>query len=510
MFPLLSVFALTTMGQTFTSGQLRYAVNGSQTVAVVGTTASVAGVVRIGQTVVNSGKTYTVSAIRSKAFENQAMMTAVTLPAQLDTIGQDAFYRCTKLVVVQGLSEVDVIAPFAFSKSGLHSLDLSEKQVNTIGAGAFSDCVAMTTFRLPNTLTAIPDAMLSGCTMLNTLQLPDALTRIGWRAFSGCKALTSLTLPESLTEIGDEAFENMAALKDITLPTGIKKMGASVFRNCTSIEELILPEELTTLGYAPFSGCSSLRKVTIGAHLQDIDDKFVFSDCEALESIEVKGSVLYSATDGVLRNRIGTKIIAYPPVLSRSVHPTLRSTSQPLAPGALMGCELSEAFQLPAQVTSLPREAMAGTTGLKNLMMASRSFLETIGERALANSRDLEALTLSAKLKSLDYCVFEGDSSLTDVHILAATPPTMPDSAFSSMTYTGAVLHTPVGKADAYKTAEAWCLFNQIIDDGTTAIDLVPATSKSTAGAIYDLSGRRVEKAEKGIFIQDRRKIMVR
>ena len=48
----------------------------------------------------------------------------------------------------------------------------------------------------------------------------------------------------------------------------------------------------------------------------------------------------------------------------------------------------------------------------------------------------------------------------------------------------------------------------KVIMDETTGIDAITTTEAD--GAIYDLSGRRVEKAVKGIYIQNGKKIYVK
>lgn len=493
--------------QVFTQGSLKYAVNGEGCVALIGCTSSQNGILRVPTQIVYQGTSYRVNVVRARAFAEQSRIINLFLPEQLDTIGQDAFYKCQNLRNITGLKRVDVCEPYAFSTTALTSLDWSQVTMGTIGDGAFAQCTQLTQVSLPPGLKTLPEAIFRGCTSLTSINLSSLpLTHIGPRAFAQCSALQTLELPSTLTVIGDEAFADMTALVAIELPEGITSIGAQAFAGCTMVQTVKLPEELTTIGYSPFARCNGLREVVLPAKISDIDDKFVFADCPALEKISIEEYArFYSCSDGVLRNRIGSKIIAYPAALSRQVHPTLRATSQPLAPGALMGCELDEVLLLPALVNTIPREAFASTSGLRSIEMATRSNLTTIEIRAFEKSRDLTYVDIPSKTKTIGNAAFRGDENIQEVFVWATSAPALPDSAFSQTVYENAVLYTPTGKTELYTSAPGWSLFNHISDDSATGIE---RNEELNDGAVYDLAGRKVfnGKLPRGIYIVNAKK----
>ncbi len=55
----------------------------------------------------------------------------------------------------------------------------------------------------------------SDCTALASIEIPDSVTSIDKYAFSGCTALTTATIGSSVTEIGSKAFENCSVLEEI-------------------------------------------------------------------------------------------------------------------------------------------------------------------------------------------------------------------------------------------------------------------------------------------------------
>ena len=495
--------------QVFTSSGLKYAGNGGGCVAIIGYSSVLTTNLKIPAQVEYQGTTYRVNSIRARAFVGQTKIMNLILPEQLDTIGQDAFYKCQYLRNVTGLKKLDVCEAYAFSKTSITSLDWSQVEIGTIGNGAFAQCARLTQVSLPPQLKSLSEAIFRGCTSLTSVNLSSLpLTSIGPRAFAQCSALQTLELPSTLTSIGDQAFADMAALTAIELPEGITTIGAQAFNGCTMLETLKLPDGLTTIGYAPFAGCNALREVMLPAKLSDIDNKYIFSDCPALENISIgENPRYYSCTDGVLRNRIGSKIIAYPAALSRQVHPTLRATAQPLAPGALMGCELDEDLLLPAQVSAVPREAFAGTSGMKSLEMANRSNLSSIEIRAFENSRDLTYVTIPSRMKNIDNAAFLGCDNIKDVFTLPTTVPTLAETAFSQTVYENAFLHTPTDKAALYEEATGWSLFNHIADDCTTDIK---QTTTDERPVYYNLQGIRVSNPRKGIFIENTKKKIIK
>ena len=317
-----------------------------------------------------------------------------------------------------------------------------------------------------------------------------------------------MTLPESVTTLGDEVFAEMTSLTEIQMPDGITKMGASVFRGCTSLTAMTLPASLTTMGYGTFIGCTALKEVTLPSRLREIDDKFAFADCPSLEKIEINSGLYYKSIDGVLYNMTGNKIIAYPAALSKTVHPTIKATTQPFAPGALIGCEMDRNLTLPAQLRTLPREVMANTTGLRAILLSTRSSLIGIEERAFAHSKDLTYVFLPSTLKTIDNAAFEGDDGLVDVIARMGTPPVITDWTFSETAYKQTVLHTPTGKTEIYAQADGWKKFEQMMDDAATEVETLEEQGAKENETTYNLQGIRVEKPLRGVYVRGGKKIV--
>ena len=74
-----------------------------------------------------------------------------------------------------------------------------------------------------------------------------------------------------------------------------------------------------------------------------------------------------------------------------------------------------------------------------------------------------------------------------------------------------ATLHVPAASIDNYKTTKPWSSFGKIValTPEESGIDELKGENETENSAVYDLSGRRVQKGQKGVFIQNG-KVMVR
>ena len=90
-------------------------------------------------------------------------------------------------------------------------------RVTTIGENAFYQCTRLTAINLPASVTSIGIAAFSGCTELTTFTIPASVTHIGRSAFWGCNHLTSLTILSEVISFGDYAFISCTGLMSIKL-----------------------------------------------------------------------------------------------------------------------------------------------------------------------------------------------------------------------------------------------------------------------------------------------------
>ncbi len=106
-------------------------------------------------------------------------------PCSVRKIGRAAFCDCVKLREIRFPPDIPL---------------------QTVGEDAFRRCTALETLHLPEGTEELDTDAFSECVSLNDLQLPRTLKSIGRGAFALCFRLRHVAIPESVSSIGDEAF----------------------------------------------------------------------------------------------------------------------------------------------------------------------------------------------------------------------------------------------------------------------------------------------------------------
>ena len=127
------------------------------------------------------------------------------------------------------------------SKKTLTSITLPIN-ITSIGDDAFYNCTGFTgTLTLPSSITAIGEDAFSYTRFTGSLTIPASVTYIGPDAFFNCRGLTgSLTIPSLVTNIGDNAFMFCSGFTGtLTLPSSITAIGILAFWECSGLTSII-------------------------------------------------------------------------------------------------------------------------------------------------------------------------------------------------------------------------------------------------------------------------------
>ena len=255
------------------------------------------------------------------AFESCSMLTSITIPDNVTSIGSEAFRGCRSLTSITIPSNVTSIGENAFYNcSSLTSVNFGENsQLESIGDWAFAYCSSLTSITIPGSVTSIGEYAFYGCSSLTSVTFGEnsKLESIGDSAFSECRSLTSITIPSNVTSIGDWAFYNCSSLTSITIPDSVtsigylaffycssltsvtfgensklESIGSSAFEYCSSLTSITIPDSVTSIGGDAFYECSLLKFVTFGENskLESIGWRAFFY-CSSLTSITIPSSV---------------------------------------------------------------------------------------------------------------------------------------------------------------------------------------------------------------------------
>lgn len=161
--------------------------------------------------------------------------------------------------------------------------------IQSIGEGAFWQCINLREIVLPSTIKSIEDFTFDGCINLTEIVIPPQVEKIGIYAFATCRTLKEIEIPEGVEEIGEGAFKGCNSLERIEIKGNVKKMDRT-FMECTGLKEVRLPHSLLELGDEVFYKCTSLERIMIPQCVETIGME-AFSECRSLKELKIPDSV---------------------------------------------------------------------------------------------------------------------------------------------------------------------------------------------------------------------------
>ncbi len=224
--------------------------------------------------------------IGNNAYYRCTSLTSIEIPASVETIEKEAFMHCSSLATVtfEKGSQLKTIAgdsyDGAFSDcSSLTSIEIPAS-VETIGKEAFKRCssLATVTFEKGSQLKTIGGGYSSSSHFGTYSDY--------YGAFSDCSSLTSIEIPASVETIEATAFKRCSKLTTVTFEKGsqLKTIGGGysssyyhgAFSDCSSLTSIEIRASVETIEAAAFKRCSKLTTVTFekGSQLKTIGGGF--------------------------------------------------------------------------------------------------------------------------------------------------------------------------------------------------------------------------------------------
>ena len=381
----------------------------------------------------------TVATVSSRAFYNRATMTAVTIPASVDSIGSQAFYGCNALRRIA----VDPANKTLDSREQCNAIVVTASDSLIVGCPA-------TVFT--STIRHIGDRAFYGCVGLAKAELFSSVQTIGSEAFYGCTNLATLGLSYGIRSIGNSAFSGCEALGEVVLPATVETIGNYAFQGCSRLKSLTIPIATTTIGTDVVRGCTSLSQLDVAEGNAVYDSRY---GCNA---------IVETATDRLIAGCATTEVPA---------------TVRHIGPNALRGCQGLGSIALPPSVESIGSYAFSAS-GLKTIALAEG--LDSIAHDAFTNCDGIEAVVIPSTTTFIGNYAFESCDSLMEVVSLVADTATcrVMKWVFSGLDLKERVLKVPAGSEGMYRRATVWKEFGTIvgIDPSLYAPAVVRAQSR--------------------------------
>ena len=262
-----------------------------------------------------------------------------------------------------------------------------------------------------------------------------------------------------LSTIPFGAFARCTALSSITLPNGVKTIDVAAFENCNTITSIVIPNSVTTIEDHSFK-CENLSSIVIGTGLTTINGNAISRN--NLTSVKVEsGNPKYDSRENcnaLIETATNELILG----CGRTIIP--KSVTS-IGKNAFSLCEKLTSITIPNSVTSIGNDAFRYCTALTSITIPNS--VTSIGSEAFTGCTGLTSVTIGSGVTSVEYFAFYGCSSLISIHCKSKTPPSLNNNSpsFDDNTYTSAKLYVPQGSVEAYKSAEGWKKFQNIVEE---------------------------------------------
>ena len=267
-----------------------------------------------------------VSIIEPNTFNGFKSIETIYIPADVDSIGNNAFLGCTN---INKVSTHDIA-----SWCGIHFGNTMILQNGSIMFLSNPVCVSQNLY--------------IGNEQLTELNIPEGVKEIGYSAFERCLGITKVSLPSTLRKVGADAFYdctdiqtvNITSLQDycsidfgnpganpfqdyivhraftwmlingqylhdldiLHIPNGTTEVKANAFAKVDNTGSIIIPSSVSKIGsYAFYTSVRNLHTVYIDGHIAEMGEH-AFGNCPYIKTIYSKDSTPDSIPDNTFYN----------------------------------------------------------------------------------------------------------------------------------------------------------------------------------------------------------------
>ena len=253
-----------------------------------------------------------VTTISDFAFYKSQNLVSVTIPTSVTSIGYRAFSECLKLGSINvnsgnpnysnndsdGVLYNNGVTTLIQYPIGNPATDFTiPDNVNTISDFAFYKSQNLRSVTIPSSVTTINSYAFQLSERLTSITIPVNVTTIGNWVFAEITSLTSAVIGNGVSNIGFSTFSSCTNLTLVTIGQNVPTISNSMFRNCSSLPSVTIPNSVTTIDIGAFQGCTSLTSITIPSSVTTIND-YAFFSCNSLETIGFRGNTSTMTVSG--------------------------------------------------------------------------------------------------------------------------------------------------------------------------------------------------------------------
>ena len=346
---------------------------------------------------------HTVKQIDTGALSDNGIITSVTIPNGVTTIGFSAFNGCIKLERIKFSSNLDTVCENAFNNTKwFNNQPNGLVYVGKVAYKYKGDMPRNTKITVKSDTVSISESAFKDCANLTAILIPSSVKHIDKYAFYNCQGLTKLNFNDGIERIENDAFGSCEKLTSVNFSETLKSIGAFAFVECKKLSEITIPESVTSVGEYAFSGCENLASVTVSDDLPYVGGR-------AFE----KTKWLNSQPDGVVY--IGKSAYGYKGDMPKNTELSLKSGITNISGYAFYEEKNLTSVKIPETVNRIGNWAFLDCEGLKNVNIPDG--VKRIESWTFSNCSSLTNITVPDSVTVLDGLAFSYCTNLKNIEL---------------------------------------------------------------------------------------------
>lgn len=421
-----------------------------------------------------------VKRIWQNAFAERIHLKSITIPASVTSIVRMPFSDC------DSLEEIKVDADNAIFDSRNNCNAIIESATNTLIAGcgktvipegietigdsAFERVKTLTHVTIPKSVTEIRGYAFERCENLSTVNLQKGIQTIGYGAFTECVGLTNLIFcgtkadwqAVTINEDGREELESVLKYHELVkkekVPATCGKDGSEEYWTCSICDQVYLsadmtqnPQELTAPIAIPATGNHSWDNGVVTEKATTAKEGIKTYTCTVCKATKTEKIAKLKPTNNNSNSstvKKGTKVTI------KGYKYTVKNSSEVTFTGVKN--KKASKISIPTtvkiknkkyKVTAMSEKSLKGVKA-KTIIVGNN--VQTIGNSAMENCKQLTKVTLGKNVKKIGKNVFKSDKKLKSITIKSTKLKSVGKNAFKGIN-SKAKITVPKKKYTSYK-----------------------------------------------------------
>ena len=458
------------------------------------------GDIIIPSTITYNGTAYTVQTIGNSAFYECTKLTSVAIPNSVIAIDNQAFYGCdalTSIIIPEGVTTI--YSQAIHYCSNLKSVKIPNS-VTSIGTDNFSNCLSLTDVycykeKIPETeIYNFQKSNIENVTLHVPYGCKAAYEAVSpWNEFgtivemepenpiisfadAKVKALCVANwdtnsdgeLDEAeaaaVTDLGTvfEGNTEITSFNELQYFTGLTSIGDYAFQSCSSLTTVNIPNSVTSIGEYAFYNCFGLTSITIGNGVAIVGEG-AFNQCVNLGKVNITD---LAAWCNINFDKYGANPLYHAHHLyldgQEITDLVIPNSVTNIGSRAFYGCSITS-VTIPNSVTRISDAAFYYCDRLTSIAIPNS--VTSISRCTFEECINLTSVTIPSSVTNIGTLAFHRCRELADVYCYAQDVPSIESNdVFFESGIKDAILHVPYGCKAAYEAAATWNEFGAIVE----------------------------------------------